>query len=70
MVLPVKYNPMQADEMNFLEDSIANAELLNCAECGEETLHTHEEVLGTFGDSQEVLMRCTVCMATRTWLDG
>lgn len=59
---------MQPDQLAFLEEMIGNAELLDCAECGEETLHTHEEVLSTMGNLTELTMRCTTCLECRQWL--
>jgi len=59
---------MQADELAFLEEMIESAELLDCAECGEDTLHVHEEVVSVAGGVTEVVMRCTSCMSTRPHL--
>jgi hypothetical protein len=59
---------MQADQLDFLEEMISNAELLNCVTCQDETLHTHEEVLGIHGGVTELKMRCTYCMTCRIWL--
>lgn len=59
---------MHADELHFLEEMISNAELLNCASCQEQTLHTHEEVLSRIDKLTELQMRCTRCMSCRTWL--
>ncbi|WP_022821560.1 hypothetical protein [Hymenobacter norwichensis] len=59
---------MQADQLDFLEEMISNAELLNCVTCQDETLHTHEEVLSIHGSVTELKMRCTNCMTCRTWL--
>ncbi|GGF27117.1 hypothetical protein GCM10011383_43400 [Hymenobacter cavernae] len=59
---------MEADELHFLEDSLANAELLYCETCQDDTLHTHEEVLDRSEGVTELKMRCTDCMTCRTWL--
>jgi C4-type Zn-finger protein len=59
---------MQADERAFLEEMIESAELLDCAECGEDTLHAHEEVVSVAGRVTEVVMRCTSCMSYRPHL--
>ena len=59
---------MQADELAFLEEMIDNAELLPCAECGEDTLHVHEEIISVADGMAEVLMRCTHCMNTQVHL--
>ncbi|QNE42221.1 hypothetical protein F1C16_21585 (plasmid) [Hymenobacter sp. NBH84] len=60
---------MMTDQITFLEDMLESTELLYCTSCGEETLHAHEEVLTRTADLTEVLMRCTQCMETRTWID-
>lgn len=59
---------MQADQLAFLEEMIGNAELLDCAGCGAETLHTHEEVLRIISPLTELTMRCTSCLECRQWL--
>jgi hypothetical protein len=59
---------MQADQLVFLEEMISNAELLDCEQCQDQTLHTHEEVLRIDGNVTELRMRCTDCMTCRTWL--
>jgi hypothetical protein len=60
---------MKADELAFLEESIENSVLLNCEECQDETLHTHEEVLDTPGPLREMVMRCKDCLTCRTWIE-
>lgn len=59
---------MHPDELAFLEEMIESAELLDCATCGEDTLHAHEEVVSVGGGVTEVGMRCASCMSTRPWL--
>lgn len=59
---------MEDDELAFLEEMIESAELLNCANCGEDTLHAYEEIISIAGGVTEVLMRCTRCMSTRAHL--
>lgn len=60
---------MDPNELEFLEERLAATELLPCAECGEETLHAHLEVLEAYAYGSELLMQCTECGATRTWVD-
>jgi len=57
---------MQPDELAFLEEMIESAELLDCAACGEDTLHAHEEVVSVADGVTEVVMRCTSCMRCRS----
>lgn len=59
---------MQSDELTFLEEMLESAELLDCASCGEETLHVHEEVLSVDDGVTEVIMRCASCMNCRPHL--
>lgn len=58
---------MHPDELAFLEEMLANAELLDCAGCGEQTLHTHEQVVSVAGGVTELVMRCTHCMECQPW---
>ena len=60
---------MDAAELDFIEESIANAVLLDCEECQDQTLHTHEEVLDTPGPARELVMRCKECLHLRTWFE-
>ena len=48
--------------MPFLEEMVSNAELLDCAVCGEETLPTHEVVLSIAGNITELKM-----LSTTSW---
>ncbi len=59
---------MQADELAFLEEMIESAELLDCTDCGEDTLHVHEEVISIAGGVTEVMMRCSSCLGIRPLL--
>ncbi len=59
---------MQADELAFLEEMIESAELLDCTNCGEDTLHAHEEVISIAGGVTEMVMRCANCLSTRPHL--
>lgn len=68
LLTSLPHRTMQADQLDFLEEMISNAELLNCVTCQDETLHTHEEVLSIHGSVTELKMRCTNCMTCRTWL--
>jgi hypothetical protein len=59
---------MDAGELAFLEDRLESAELLDCASCGEETLHVHEQVVSIGNGVTELLMRCGECLSCRPWL--
>ena len=60
---------MQKDELAFLENMFAATELLECATCGEATLHAHEEVLEVYPVGTKLRMQCTCCQTSRTWVD-
>lgn len=60
---------MSTEELEFLEDRLAATELLDCRQCGEQTLHAHHEVLDTFAAGVKLKMTCTTCHNSRTWID-
>lgn len=60
---------MSTEELEFMEERLAATELLDCQQCGEPTLHAHEEVLATFPAGAELKMTCTSCHTSRTWID-
>jgi hypothetical protein len=59
---------MEPDELNFLEEMLESAELLDCVTCQEDTLHVYEEVISVTDGLTEVTMRCISCMSTRPHL--
>ena len=59
---------MDVSELDFLEEMLHANELLRCANCDEETLHAHEEILESWPHATEIRMRCTCCGTSRTWV--
>ncbi|GAA4504086.1 hypothetical protein GCM10023172_29920 [Hymenobacter ginsengisoli] len=59
---------MPSDELDFLEKQLAANELLSST-YGEETRHTHEDVLAVLPVATEQLMQYTSCQTSRRWID-
>jgi hypothetical protein len=59
---------MQNDELNFLEEMVDTAELLDCVTCKDETLHVQEEVVSVQAGVTELVMSCCQCLTRRPWL--